>query len=147
MSRRMNNDHYNIVHPDEFDNVFRREAIIADLRTKKDEELYEKKDRKLINRIKETVLTQFQSLNEDKIYILEDWWPDHTRHMEVSVSRCTSGFLSSLQALLAGDYSNYRIQLAVYHDISEGTSYIGSVVLYSNRRLIEQPLYAALVHN
>lgn len=130
-------DHYVVVMPEDFDDIFRGDALIANLKTPKAEKAYEEKDQKLINLIKDVVPEKLR----DDIYIGQDWWPDHTRHLEICATHCTFDFLSSLQRLLKSDFSSYRIQLCVYKNLSDGNSYIGSIVLYVNRRLVEKPLY------
>ncbi len=138
---------YKIVSPPDFDSLFSKEARIADLKTQKAEEDYERRDSRLIQILKNIAATNTTTENLEGIWIGDDWWADHTRHIEINYSYCSSGFISALQDTLTGEFSNYRIQMCVYRDISEGESYIGSLLLYSDRRLIEKPLYDLLKAN
>lgn len=142
-----NKTRYKIISTKEFDDVFSREAKIADLRTQKAEDDYVKRDSRLIQLLKDIVANQATTDTPEEIWIGQDWWPDHTRHIEINYRHCSSRLISALQDTLTGEFSSYRIQMCVYHDISEGESYIGSLVLYSNRRLVEKPLYDQLIAN
>lgn len=142
-----NKTRYKIVSTQEFDDVFSKEVKIASLKTKQAEEDYEKRDSRLIQLLKDIVANQIMSENPEEIWIGQDWWPDHTRHIEINYNKCSLFLISALQDTLKDEFSNYRIQMCVYHNISEGDSYIGSLVLYSNRRLIEKPLYDLLMAN
>ena len=64
--------------------------------------------------------------------------------MDATPAHCTAAFLTSLRRLLKGDYKDYRIQICVYEDPMEGTTYIGSMALYADRVLIEKRLHKLL---
>lgn len=133
-----------VVSRDRFDEIFREEATIAEFPTKEAEVAYERRDSFLIHLIRREVERSFGSDPDAAPFVGDDWWPDHTRHLEATLKHCTSDFLDSLRALLTGEFRFYRIQLCVYGDILDGKSYIGSMALYADRVLIERDLHALL---
>lgn len=135
-----------VVSPKEFDECFREEALIARFSSPREETAYEKKDSLLIRLIRKEVRQHF-GRNQQQPFVGDDWWPDHTRHIEATPAHCTPAFLTALRRLLKNDYKDYRIQICVYKDPMEGTTYIGSMALYSNRVLIEKRLHKLLESN
>jgi hypothetical protein len=129
-----------VVSPDQFDELFRKQALIAEFATESEESDYERRDSFLIHLIRAEAAKQFDPESDESPFVGDDWWPDHTRHLEVTPDHCTPEFLAGLRALLADDYRDYRIQLCVYADHSDGNSYIGSMALSADRVLIEQKL-------
>ena len=133
-----------VVSPKEFDECFREEALIAEFSSPREEAAYEKKDSLLIRLIRKEVRQHFGRNQEQQPFVGDDWWPDHTRHIEATPAHCTAAFLTALRRLLQGDYKDYRIQICVFKYEMEGTTYIGSMALYSNRVLIEKRLHKLL---
>jgi hypothetical protein len=130
--------------PERFDELFREQALIAHFPTEDAETEYERHDSLLIDLIRREVTTHFGIDSDETLSVGDDWWPDHTRHMEVTPEHCTPAFLTALRALLTDDYRDYRIQLCVYADLMDGKSYIGSMALSADRVLIEQKLHDLL---
>ncbi len=133
-----------VVSPERFDELFREQANIAEFPKENDELEYERRDSFLIHLIRREVTAHFGPDSGNSPFVGEDWWPDHTRHMEISSQHCTPSFLTALHALLTDDYRDYRIQLCVYVDPMEGNSYIGSMALSADHVLIEQKLHDLL---
>ncbi len=133
-----------VVSPEAFDGVFREEATIAEFKSPADEAAYEKRDSFLIQLIRREVETHFGTEEAHQPFVGDDWWPDHTRHMELTPVHCTEAFLTALRDLLTDEFVDYRIQLCVYRDATDGKSYIGSMVLYADRVLIEKGLHDLL---
>lgn len=131
-----------VVSPKEFDKVFKKEALIAEFSSTREEEAYEKRDWSLIRLIRKEIRQHFGRSTKRQPYVLDDWWPDHTRFIDATPAHCTPAFLIALRRLLKNDYKDYRIQICVYEDIMEGTTYIGSMALYRNRVLIEKKLHS-----
>jgi hypothetical protein len=133
-----------VVSPKKFDKSFRQEALIAKFSSPKEEAAYERRDSLLIRLIRKEVEQHFGRNKEQQPFVGDDWWPDHTRHMEVTPAHCTAAFLTALRRLLNNDYKDYRIQICVYEDPMDGTTYIGSMALYTDRVLIEKRLHELL---
>ena len=133
-----------VVSPDKFNELFREEAHIAGLASPEEEVAYERRDSFLIHLIRREVQQHFGTDKEQQPFVGDDWWPDHTRHMEATPAHCTPAFLIALRSLLTDDYKDYRIQICVYEDAMDGKSYIGSMALYTDRVLIETRLYKLL---
>jgi hypothetical protein len=130
-----------IVSPEAFDELFREQALIAEFSTEEAEAEYALRDSFLVHLIRREVIQHFGEESDDTPFVGDDWWPDHTRHLEVTPEHCTPAFLDALRALLADDYRDYRIQFCVYADHHDGKSYIGSMALSADSVLIEQKLY------
>jgi len=133
-----------VVSPKKFDECFREEALIAKFSSPKEEAAYARRVSSLIRLIRKAAREHFGRNQEQQPYVLDDWWPDHTRHIEATPAHCTAAFLTALRQLLKDDYKDYRIQICVYEDPMKGTSYIGSMALYSHRVLIEKRLHKLL---
>ena len=130
-----------VVSPKRFNDLFREQALIAEFSTKDAEAEYQRRDSVLIHLIRRAVEHHFGPATDQTPFVGDDWWPDHTRHMEVTPAHCTAGFLGALRALLSDDYRDYRIQLCVYADHFDGKTYIGSMALSADSVLIEQKLH------
>ena len=108
-----------LVSPERFDELFREQALIANFLTEDAEVEYERRDSALIKLIRREVTQHFGPESDDSPFVGDNWWPDHTRHLEITPQHCTPAFLNALRALLAGDYRDYRIQLCAYADHME----------------------------
>jgi len=131
-----------VVSPKEFDKLFHEEALIAEFSSDREEEEYERRDASLIRLIRKEIRLYFGRNARQQPYVLDDWWPNHTRYVDVTPAHCTAPFLIALGQLLNNDYTDYRIQICVYEDTMDGTTYIGSMALYKDRVLIEKKLHA-----
>ncbi|HSE23338.1 MAG TPA: hypothetical protein VLB68_16845 [Pyrinomonadaceae bacterium] len=133
-----------VVSPKQFDKLFREEALIALFSSEKEEEAYERRDALLIRLIRREIKQHFGRNKARHPFVVDDWWPDHTRFIEATPAHCTAAFLTALRRLLKDKHKDFRIQICVYKDPMEGTTYIGSMALYSNRVLIEKRLHKLL---
>ena len=129
-----------VVSPKEFDKVFREEAVIAEFSSSEEEEEYERRDSSLIRLIRKEIRRHFRRNADQQPFVSDDWWPNHTRYIEVTPEHCTAAFLNALARLLDNDFKDYRIQICVYEDVTNGATYIGSMALYKDRVLIEKKL-------
>ena len=131
-----------VVSPKEFDRLFKEEALIAEFSSDQEEEEYERRDSSLIRLIRKEIRLHFGRNAKKQPYVLDDWWPNHTRYIDVTPEHCTAAFLTALRRLLNDDYKDYRIQICAYEDPMDGATYIGSMALYNDRVLIEKKLHA-----
>jgi len=131
-----------VVTPKEFDKIFREEAVIAEFSSSEEEEEYEKRDSSLIRLMRKEIRLHVRPNAEQQPFVSDDWWPNHTRYIEVTPEHCTTAFLNALSRLLNNDFKDYRIQICVYEDVRNGATYIGSMALYNDRVLIEKKLHA-----
>lgn len=129
-----------VVIPEQFDQCFHEEALIAEFDSPEAEAEYERRDSFLIHLIRNEVRRHFGDEEKNQPFIGDDWWPDHTRHIEMEPVHCTAGFFSALRSLLTDDYQDYRIQICVYADNMDGGSFMGSMVLYADRDVVETRL-------
>lgn len=133
-----------VVSPDQFDQLFGEQALIAEFANESEETEYEQRDSFLIHLIRNEAAKQFGPASDESPFVGDDWWPNHTRYLDVTPDHCTPDFLTGLRTLLADDYRDYRIQLCVYADRDDGKSYIGSMALSADHVLIEQKLWDLL---
>ncbi len=129
----------NVVSPAKFKSLFDQEVKIAEFTSVHEKSAYEKRDSFLIHLIKRSIAEHFEQ-GDDGPYVLEDWWPDHTRYLELAPLHTTKRFLTSLHDLLTEEFAHWRIQLCVYEDSTLGDTYIGSMVLYADHILVETKL-------
>ena len=130
-----------VVSPKEFDKIFREEAVITEFSSSEEEAQYERRDSALIRLIRREIRLHPHRNADQQPFVSDDWWPNHTRYIEVMPEHCTAAFLSALGRLLKNDYKDYRIQICVYEDMTNGATYIGSMALYKDRVLIEKKLH------
>jgi hypothetical protein len=128
-----------IVSPKKFDELLKEEAKIAEFSSPAEETAYEKRDAFLIYLIQQLVAEHFAAADK-KPHILEDWWPDHTRFLDMALVQYTEPFVIALHGLLTDEFADYRIQICVYDDPLESKTYIGSLALYADRLVIEKAL-------
>lgn len=106
---------YHIVDETEFDEIFERTAVIADLKSEQDEEAYVRLDQEMIDRIA-AICSSISAPDQDLTFQqLEDWWPNHTRYLYVAIS-CFSGHLLRLLHQLIRERPDWRIQVVVVTD-------------------------------
>jgi hypothetical protein len=131
------------VSPTEFDALFESEANIAEFSSKGEEIAYEKKTAFLTYLIRQRASEQFGP-GDETCFLIDDWWPNHSRYVELAVSRFTLPFLTALHDLLADEFAKWRIQICVYGDTLEatlhGSTLRGSMVIYADRIVIEARL-------
>ena len=133
-----------VVSPKEFDKRFQDEALIAEFSSPQEEEAYERRDASLIRLIRKEIRQHFGRNAKRQPYVLDDWWPNHTRYIDVTPAHCTAAFLIALRRLLNNEYKDFRIQICVYEDMMDGKTYIGSMALHKDRVLIERKLHTLL---
>jgi hypothetical protein len=136
-------EHQQIVSPERFSALFSEQALIAEFPNQEAESDYERRDAFLIHLIRREVDRIFASGDAEKPFVNDDWWPDHTRHVEADLRHCTPAFFEALHALLIDDYGDWRIQLC----ICDGRNFLGSLVLYAESILMEERLHSHLAHN
>ncbi|WP_035615963.1 hypothetical protein [Haloferula sp. BvORR071] len=126
----------------DFDKLLRRSALITVFLTARDSDrLWAKSDR-LRQQIEDACRGVFGVQDmEPHVYISDNWWPDHTRHIEVSAESFQQPLFEALRALLVAEFGEWRIQVVVYRDPMAGTTMIGSVLIWSDKLIIDRALY------
>lgn len=135
-----------VVSPEVFDDLFRKDALIAEFESSSDEVEYERRDSFLIHLINQVVELQFTSEDTQALCVGDDWWPNHTRYITAAPNHCTSAFLTALRCLLTDQYEFYRIQICVCESLSDTDVYIGSIAIYADRMVIESKLFQKLTN-
>ena len=131
----------NVVSPESFDELFQKEARTIEFGSAQEEAEYEKRDSQLIARIRQEIKRLFGPVESRELFVDEEWWPDHTRRVEVGMNHFTTTLVTALRNLLTGAYKDYRILISVYVNRAETELYIGSMALHADRALLERNLY------
>jgi len=131
----------NVVSPENFDELFQKEAHVMEFGSPEEEAEYEKRDSQLIILIRQEIKQMFGPEECRELFVDDEWWPDHTRRVEIGMRHFTTALLTALRSLLKGEYKDYRILISVYVNRTETELYIGSVALHADRALIERNLY------
>lgn len=130
---------------DVFDDLFRASTRVAKFKDKEAEAEYQRRDEELRKRIVGVADRLFEpSFSEKHLEIGWDWWPNHTRYLDASIHSFSQAFLDGLRTLLAGEYKDWRIQVVVYADPSEGRTMVGSIAIWADKLLIDRALYSLL---
>ena len=95
---------------------------------------YKKRDLQLITQIRQEIKQLFGPEESRELFVDDEWWPDHTRRVEIGMRHFTTALLTALRSLLTGEYKDYRILISVYVNRTETELYIGSVALHADRR-------------
>jgi hypothetical protein len=130
-----------------FDKLFRQTALIAKLaKGSAAEAEYEAMDASINRQIVEVGRGLFPHEFTDKhIFVSDDWWPDHTRHVDVSIDGFTQAYYDGLRTVLAAAPPGWRVQAVVYGDIMDGKTMIGSAAIWADRVVVDRALYGLLV--
>jgi hypothetical protein len=125
-----------------FSDQFRKSTEIAKFANEAEKEAYAEKDarlRKLIIKVGERLFNP--EFVEEHLFVIWDWWPNHTRYIEASVSGFTQNYFDELQLLLRDEYADWRIEVMVCGNINEGSTVIGSILIRSQQLLIDRAIY------
>lgn len=133
------NGHKNYIPIDEaaWNAAMSDDSYVADISTDELEKTYERQDLKLNDQIKATMSEVFGSSAKAVVFVGDDWWPNRTRYVDINSAAISREFVEKLRALLSGAYSGWRISVIVYSDMMRGTTYVGAVLIHSDRVLVE----------
>ena len=130
---------------EESDRAFGEDALIAEFENDAEESAYEKLDSFLIALIKRKCEEVLGDNAATHTHHVEDWWPNHTRYVYVSIAHCSRELILALHSLLSEEFENYRIQLLADSDLSaEESTQIGAMVIYADRILVESDVAVQL---
>ena len=129
-----------VVSADQFIAQLDTEVIIAEFSSKEEEVAYEKLDAFLTHLIKKRLEEQTGYSEDETWHVNEDWWPNHSRFVEINTKQCTLPLLTILHELLTEEFMVWRIIVWVYDDMFNGATNRGSVVLYADCVVIETEL-------
>ncbi len=128
----------------DFSDLFVKSASILKFIDDDDKKKYSEKDRRLTDLIEAATEKVFSGeQREGRVFIEYDWWPDHTRHVEVNLDAFTQSYFDALRTLLGGEFAEWRIQVVIYSDLRDGHK-LGSIIIWREKLLIDKSLYEAL---
>jgi hypothetical protein len=131
---------------DIFDQLFRDSALVVELRDEAEKAEYVARDEELHNAIEAAGKRLFEpEFVARHLHVGDDWWPDHTLHVDASIDSFTQAYYDELRALLIGKFCDWRIQVVVYADPMDGKTMVGSIAIWADRVLIDRAFHALLV--
>jgi hypothetical protein len=126
----------------DFDALLRLSAMEAEFLTGTDSDRFSEKNGRLRDAMERAVIAHLgDDLAESDTHIGYDWWPDHTRHIDVSERAFRFEMFELLRSLLTGEFDEWRIQAVVYAEIMKGTTMIGSVLIWWDKLIVDQRLF------
>jgi len=126
----------------DFNALLRRSAMIAEFLTGSDSERFSSKNDLLRDAMKQAVVGRLgEEMAESDTNIGYDWWPDHTRHIDISERAFSYDVFELLRSLLTAAFDEWRIQAVIYSDIMEGTTMIGSVLIWCDKLIVDRKLF------
>ncbi len=112
-----------VVSADQFIAQLDTEVIIAEFSSKEEEVAYEKLDAFLTHLIKKRLEEQTGYSEDETWHVNEDWWPNHSRFVEINTKQCTLPLLTILHELLTEEFMVWRIIVWwVYDDMFNGAT-------------------------
>lgn len=131
---------------DVFDSLLRQTALVANLsRGSAEEAAYEALDAGINQQVVEVGRRLFSDDFVAKhIFVGDDWWPDHTRHVDLTIDAFTQPYYDGIRAVLSTARPGWRVQVVVYADIMNGKTLIGSAAVWADRVLVDRALYGLL---
>jgi len=133
----------------DFDALLTRSAMIAEFLTGADSERFSDKNDRLREAMERAAASHLgDALAESDTHFNWDWWPDHTRPIEISEKAFTFEMFELLRSLLAGEFDEWRIQAVVYGDVMDGHTLDGSVLLWKDKLILDREMFQWMdVHN
>lgn len=126
----------------DFDALLRHSAMIAAFLTGADSDRFSEKNGRLRNAMEISVIAHLgDDLAESDTHLNYDWWPDHTRTIEISERVFRFEMFELLRSLLTGEFDEWRIQVVVYADIMKGTTMIGSILIWWDKLIVDRKLF------
>jgi hypothetical protein len=127
---------------EDFSKLLQKSALIAKFLTGADSERFSQKNDRLRQHIENACHKILGTEGmEAHAYIGYDWWPDHTRHVELDAHSFQQPLFQAIHALLVDEFDEWRIQVVVYREIIDGTTMIGSVLIWSDKLIVDRALY------
>jgi hypothetical protein len=118
---------------DAFEREADRRAVEVRFVSPEDERAYEACDWSLHSRIQAVFVdTGVTGTPASVVHVIEDWWPNKTKYLEVARHALNAQKLAALQATLAGEHGEWCINIQVYEDLSDATTWLGTVNLYAD---------------
>lgn len=127
---------------EDFDRLLRKSALIAEFLTATDGERFSQKNDRFRERIEDACRQILGAEGmEEHAYVGDDWWPDHTQHVDLDTQSFQQPLFEALRALLVDEFDEWRIQAVVYRDHMDGTTTIGSILIWSDKLIVDRALY------
>lgn len=126
----------------DFDTLLRGSALLANFVTGADRDRFSAKSRRLRQNIEgvcQSILKPTGMIHH--FHINYDWWPDHTRYVDLEAVAFDENLYDALHALLMDEFDEWRIQVVVYREFAQGESMIGSVLIWSDKLILDKRLY------
>ena len=123
---------------EEFDRRFQEDSVIAESATTNEQATYERLDAKLAALIKKACDKRLHEDSQKYVRQVDGQAGAHTRRIQVAVAGLSRYFTHDLHRLLTDDLESWRIRVDVHRNLDEDAEEIGSLVIYSDRIIVEQ---------
>lgn len=132
----------------DFNALLERSAMIAEFLTGTDSQRFADKNDRLREAMEKAVVSHLgETLAGSDTHFNWDWWPDHTRPIEITEKAFTFATFELLRSLLAGEFDEWRIQAVVYTDIMDGHTFLGSVLFWRDKLVVNRELFQRMEAN
>jgi hypothetical protein len=114
-------------------------AVTVEFDSKAAEQAYQKRDWRLHLQICDVMgMTAGADRSDGLVHMIEDWWPNKSRHMEIDTAALGPDQVESLRLLLKGEFEDWVIHVGVYRGFTSEASrdkpeFIGGLSIYATR--------------
>jgi hypothetical protein len=129
---------------EELEFLTQQAAVEVQFDSKAAEQAYQEADWRLHLQICEVMgMTAGADRPDGLVHMIEDWWPNRARYMEVDVTAFGLAQMKALRALLHGEFEDWAILVSIYRgftsDVANDTpEYIGGVAIYATRTIVQR---------
>ena len=134
---------------EELERLADQAAVTVEFDSKAAEQGYQKRDWRLHLQICEVMgMTAGADRSDGLVHMIEDWWPNKSRHMEIDAAALGPYQVESLRVLLKGEFEDWVIHVGVYRGFTSEVSrdkpeFIGGLSIYATRILVQRSVLQA----
>jgi hypothetical protein len=122
-------------------------AVEVELASEAAEQAYEEADWRLHLQMCEVMgMTAGADRSDGLVHMIEDWFPNRERYMEIDAAAFGPVQVKALRALLQGEFEDWAIHVSVYHRLtSDRPEYMGGVAIYATRTVVQRAILHLVV--
>ena len=134
---------------EELERLAHQAAVVVEFDSRAAEQASEKVDWRLHLQICDVMgMTDSSDRSDLLVHLIEDWWPDQSRYMEVDATALGPDQVKSRRALLHGEFRDWAIHMSVYrgftNDIAnDRPEFIVGVAIYATRVVVQRTVLHA----
>ena len=129
---------------EELERLVEQAAAVVEFESKAAEQAYQKADWRLHLQICDVMgMTDSSDRSDGLVHMIEDWWPNQSRYMEVDATALGPDQVKSLRALLHGEFKDWAIHVSVYRGFTsvianDRPEFIGGISIYATRTVVQR---------